>query len=344
DDSRQIKELLKLGYFDYLFFDYSEDELALSILDAIENKRAFEKISMMAAELGETNRRLLEKNREIEKDKKLLQDLLNKFRLLNNFLMEINNINNIETIGVKVIEYLAKEFIGHKIIFTKIDDFKEYVVSVYGNGLDSLKNRIWDLKDLNSTPWAESILRAKVVVDIPYPLDDVWYVNTDLASVMPGGFIKFPISYSSDTYGSIVLSYENDEKFFREDQLSFIKQILELVGIRLYNISITEKLSKTIEQLKDLQSQAIEKEKLSTLAKVAVSVNHEINNPLCAISLNTELIKRKYKDDEYIQKVTDAILKNVIVINKITNKFANLRKVSFKEYLPGIEMLDLGDD
>ncbi|MCA1980153.1 MAG: hypothetical protein LDL10_01260, partial [Calditerrivibrio sp.] len=143
---------------------------------------------------------------------------------------------------------------------------------------------------------------------------------------------------------TVVISYEDGKPYFTEEQIFYLNQIIEHTAIQIYNKKLNEKLTKTIEQLKDYQQQLIEKEKLSTLAKVAVSVNHEINNPLCAISLNTELIKRRYKDDENLQKITDGILNNVSIINKITNKFANLRKVEFKEYLPGIEMLDLGDD
>ncbi|MCA1928014.1 MAG: hypothetical protein LDL13_05545 [Calditerrivibrio sp.] len=344
DNSHRIRELLKSGYYDYLFNDYSDEDLLTSIEKAIENKDTYEKIRSISFELEQSNNKLLEKARELENDKIQLNNIINKFRLIESFIKDVNFLNSVETISNKVVEYISKEFNENKIIFTSIDNYIEKVLITAGKGVDILKGMQWDLKDIKSAPWAESIIKAKVKVDVQNPIDDVWYSKTDLASLMPGGFLKCPIHYGNITFGTVVISYEDGKPYFTEEQIFYLNQIIEHTAIQIYNKKLNEKLTKTIEQLKDYQQQLIEKEKLSTLAKVAVSVNHEINNPLCAISLNTELIKRRYKDDENLQKITDGILNNVSIINKITNKFANLRKVEFKEYLPGIEMLDLGDD
>lgn len=344
DESNKIRELLKSGYYDYLFNNYSDEEILTSIEEAIRNKDTYEKIRSISFELEESNKKLLEKTIELEKDKIQLNNIIKKFRLIESFIKDINLLNSIETIANRVVEYLSKEFSGNKIVFTLIDNYMEKVVVTEGKGLDIIKDMHWDLKDIKSAPWAESIIKARVKVDVQNPIDDVWYSKTDFAFLMPGGFLKCPIHYDNITFGTVVISYEEGKPYFSEEQIFYLNQIVEHTAVQIYNKKLNEKLTKTIEKLKDYQQQLIEKEKLSTLAKVAVSVNHEINNPLCAISLNAELIKRRYKDDENLQKITDGILNNVAIINKITNKFANLRKVEFKEYLPGIEMLDLGDD
>lgn len=342
-DPDTIRSILRNGFYDYLYHNYEEDEMEHAIVGAIDNKRMYENIKMISSNLEKINQELSDKAKELEMDKTRLKEIINRFRLIETFIREISLISELDLILGRLVEYVSREFKSNKIIATRIDGYTEYVVTSYGIDSETLKDYKWDLKDIKASPWAESILNGKVSVEVINPLDNVWYANSSISNIFPAGFIKYPIFYENDVYGTIVISCKEGDCYFPEDKIFFLKQILEHASIQIYNKNLQAKLSKTIEQLKDYQQQLIEKEKLSTLAKVAVSVNHEINNPLCAISLNAEIIKRRYKNDENLQKLIDAILNNVALINKITNKFANLKKVAFKEYLPGIEMLDLGD-
>ncbi|MGB9731229.1 histidine kinase dimerization/phospho-acceptor domain-containing protein [Calditerrivibrio nitroreducens] len=342
-DPDTIRTILKNGYYDYLYYDYKEEDMERAIVGAIDNKRMYENIKMISSNLEKINRELSDKAKELRMDKVRLKEIINRFRLIETFIREISLISELDLILSRLVDYVSREFKSNKIIATRIDGYTEYVVSSYGIESNILKDYKWDLKDIKASPWAESILNGKVRVEVVNPLNNIWYANSSISNIFPEGFIKYPIFYENDVYGTIVISCNEGDCYFPEDKIFFLKQILEHASIQIYNKKLQSKLSKTIEQLKDYQQQLIEKEKLSTLAKVAVSVNHEINNPLCAISLNAEIIKRRYKDDENLQKIVDAILNNVILINKITNKFASLKKVTFKEYLPGIEMLDLGD-
>ncbi|MCX8085088.1 MAG: hypothetical protein N3C60_09235 [Calditerrivibrio sp.] len=342
-DTDKVRKLLKIGYFDYIYYGYTSEEFESSIRDAIENKTAFEKIKFISSNLEKINKNLLEKTEELEADRIRMKNVINKFRLIESFIREINITNGANLILEKLCQFISKEFSNNKVIITKIEGMQETVVASSGIMFDSIKNLKWDLSDIKSAPWAESILKGKTKVEVENPLENFWYSASSISSICPEGFFKLPIYYGEEVYGTAIVSYYTDGRTFSEDSLFYLKQIVDHAAMEIYSKRLQEKLSNTIEQLKEYQQQLIEKEKLSTLAKVAVSVNHEINNPLCAISLNAELIKRRYKDDENLQKIVDSILKNVSLINKITNKFANLRKVTFKEYLPGIEMLDLGD-
>ncbi len=342
-DADRVRTILKSGYFDYLYYDYDIHDVEQAIVGAIENKNAYENIKMISNDLEKVNQHLLDKAKELEIDRAKLKNIVNKFHLIETFIKDINLLSDVNSVIERLVEYLSREFKSNKIIGTRIDGFLEYVVASHGIDIRGLRDFSWDLKDIKSSPWAESILKGKVKVEVNNPLDNIWYSKSSISNILPEGFVKYPIFYGDDVYGTVIVSCEDGGCSFSEDKIFFLKQLVDHASIQIYNKNLQEKLTKTIEQLKEYQQQLIEKEKLSTLAKVAVSVNHEINNPLCAISLNAELIKRKYKDDENLQKIVDSILKNVVLINKITNKFANLKKVTFKEYLPGIEMLDLGD-
>ena len=95
-------------------------------------------------------------------------------------------------------------------------------------------------------------------------------------------------------------------------------------------------------KLRELQKQLIEARKLETLAQIAVSVNHEINNPLCSISANAEMLKTHMdnSDDGVLRKI-DIILKEVDRIKQVISKLSNATRVISMEYISGVKMLDL---
>ncbi|MCL6582342.1 MAG: response regulator [bacterium] len=101
---------------------------------------------------------------------------------------------------------------------------------------------------------------------------------------------------------------------------------------------------KSLLKLRNLHYRLIQTEKLATLAQVAVSVNHEINNPLCAISANAEVIKMmltKQIDPAKMNAKLDAILGEVDRIKGVIDKLSRATKVVSMEYISGIQMLDI---
>jgi len=174
-DCCQVKNLLKSGYYDYLFNDYRINELGKSIEEAIENKNTFEKVKAISLELEKTNLQLLEKTHELEEDKNRLNSIISKFERIEAFIKEINMLSSKEEIFSKTTEYLSKVFVNNKIITTIIDGYVETAIDAIGEGVNSFKGMVWDLKDIKSSPWAESIIKTKVRVDVKDPMHDVWY-------------------------------------------------------------------------------------------------------------------------------------------------------------------------
>ena len=95
-------------------------------------------------------------------------------------------------------------------------------------------------------------------------------------------------------------------------------------------------------KIKELHERLIETQKLEMLAQIAVSVNHEINNPLCAITANAEMLRMTLEnpDEAVLQKIT-TILKEVERIKQVVNKLSRATKVISMDYISGIKMLDL---
>ena len=327
------RKLLKLGYYDYLTFDYDKNSLFSSIDEAIENIFAFEKIKRLTEDLEKVNEELLKKTNELEKEKNNLKMYINMMYKIDIFSKEINSEKTLQGILNLVIKYLVERFDTRIILFTLIDKMKERVAASSGIHMDSLKDYEWDLNDLKNTPWATLIMEARQVVKVKYPLEDAWYSKTDIVTIFPYGFIKVPLYTSKKVYGTIMISMENYDKDFTQEDEFFINLIAEHTSISIENIQLKETLEET-------KNKMLKHERFATMTKLAVSINHEINNPLCAISLSLELLKRKIDGEENL-KVIKNIEQNIEKIFKITSRIREIKNISTKEYLPGIDMIDI---
>jgi len=89
----------------------------------------------------------------------------------------------------------------------------------------------------------------------------------------------------------------------------------------------------------------IEAERLAAIGEVAASVNHEINNPLCAIMLNAQLLAEEIeRNPESARRRAAKIEENVERIQNITRRIQELKESGTTDYVSGDKMLDLKDD
>lgn len=94
-------------------------------------------------------------------------------------------------------------------------------------------------------------------------------------------------------------------------------------------------------RLKELNEKLVEAEKLKTFAAMAITANHEINNPLTGIIGNIELLKtEKDLDAEKKQKMLATIYEQAQKISKTVRRFSNIIEPTLKKYTEDIEMID----
>ncbi len=329
----KVRKLLKMGYYDYLTFNYDKESLFASIDEAIVNRFTFEKIKNIAEELEKTNERLLKKTNELLEEKNTLREYINMMTQVDIFSKEINSEKNLDGILFLVIKYLEDRFNKNIILFTLIENMKETVALSSGISINSVKDYEWDLNDLTATPWAVSIMENKNTVKVKHPLEDAWYSKSNIVNIFPNGFIKIPLYTGKKVYGTITISMNTAQEDFTQEDEFYMNLIAEHTSISIENIKLKESLEK-------VQKKMIEHEKFEAITKLAVSVNHEINNPLCAISLNIEILKRRLTNQENL-KIISIIENNIEKIYKTTNKIGQLKKITTMEYIPGIDMIDI---
>lgn len=121
---------------------------------------------------------------------------------------------------------------------------------------------------------------------------------------------------------------------FRISVASLNDQQESLIGLILIGSDISE--------IKRLEMELVEKEKLSMFLETAIAINHEINNPLAPIMGNVQLI---LEDKDNLDPMTcrrlEVIQRNATRIHEITQKLSNIKTPKQTSYIGDTKMVDI---
>jgi len=105
--------------------------------------------------------------------------------------------------------------------------------------------------------------------------------------------------------------------------------------------SLNQQLQKKNKLILESQEKLIEMQKRDTIYQTALTLQHEINNPMTILSLNTELLAKDTpdKDKQRIQKITDAVQRIKTILDKI--KVLHSKTIQTRDALNGLKIIDL---
>lgn len=86
------------------------------------------------------------------------------------------------------------------------------------------------------------------------------------------------------------------------------------------------KVKEKTEELKKMQDQIVQVEKMASLGKLSLTVAHELNNPLTGILNYASLALKNLKKDEFALKERDSTLKDLEIIQNETARCGNIVK------------------
>ena len=141
-------------------------------------------------------------------------------------------------------------------------------------------------------------------------------------------------------------------KPFRDKDRRFLLIAGDLIAVsmerQIYNKRLRAKnkaLRKAQEELKVVRQNIINFERLSAVRELAVSINHEINNPLSVIVGNIQCLLLKTKNlDESIQNRLKLIEREAMRIAEINQRLLKIEDIVSETYMSGhekIKMIDL---
>jgi K+-sensing histidine kinase KdpD len=144
-----------------------------------------------------------------------------------------------------------------------------------------------------------------------------------------------PLKHGKKIFGAVIGISDGPERLVSEDL--FLEALSASLSMNV--------LAREISQEKSLSQDTLNKERLNAVLETAVTVNHEINNPLTAILGNVQLLllSRKDLDDDLVTKLK-TIEASAMRIKDVTQRLLRITSVRSVDYTEGTSMLDLSDE
>lgn len=120
----------------------------------------------------------------------------------------------------------------------------------------------------------------------------------------------FPLRYFQMSEGEFKLSRKDEKE---------VRLKVSVTPLRRKELEGSVIILQDITQLKKLEEQAERNNRLAAMGEIAVSIAHEVRNPLGSIELLASLLRREVEDDEDKRRLMDHILTGVKSIDYIIN-------------------------
>ncbi|MFZ0430506.1 MAG: GAF domain-containing protein [Acidobacteriota bacterium] len=159
-------------------------------------------------------------------------------------------------------------------------------------------------------------------------------------NIFPDEFVKAPMVVKGEIIGTIMVSASSRDISTRDMRL--LRILVEYAGIAVENGRLYYDVIRSEEELRKTQEQLLDAERLAAIGQLAVSINHEINNPLCTINMSSQLLRLDLEKSapELIERL-DGIENAVQRIMEVTQRVSKMNKLRSTEYLPNQMMIDL---
>jgi DNA-binding response OmpR family regulator len=97
------------------------------------------------------------------------------------------------------------------------------------------------------------------------------------------------------------------------------------------------------DELRATREKLTEAEKIATLGQLAITLHHEINNPLQAIVLSAENMMADLKEGAVSREDIEIVLKSCSRIQAVLKRITGLKRVRSAPYVGHTDMLDIED-
>jgi DNA-binding response OmpR family regulator len=97
------------------------------------------------------------------------------------------------------------------------------------------------------------------------------------------------------------------------------------------------------DELKATRERLTEAERLAALGEMAITLNHEINNPLQAILLAAENMMSDLASRSISKEDIETVLANCGRIDQVLKQITNLKRIRSEPYVGGLDMLNLDE-
>lgn len=304
-DGREVMQVLRQGVVSVLFKDYSSEWIKSELRDILFNFNYLEKVK----ELAENDNRT----------KKFLD-----------VVKTLTSDSDINKIMSEILESMTEVFKLQSTVFFIAKKGRLLQKIKLGGGRKDYSSEKWKLKD-KSLAWLQDLSMNKepIYITARSPKDYKGY--------FPVNTLLLPLVIKKKFFGLIAATLPRGSKKLKTSEIELLKAFAEQTAVALENAKLYWDVIKAREEL-------IRQEKRALLNQTIISLNHEINNPLSIISMETEMLQNRLEQNE--SKVDNRIAKiekNIDRIRSILEKISSLNLEDHipVDYLGGKKMLNL---
>jgi signal transduction histidine kinase len=138
------------------------------------------------------------------------------------------------------------------------------------------------------------------------------------------GFVCVPIRSRGRILGALSLGRRTLEPF-TEPEIALVEAVANQIGLALENAQLSSATRHQLEELRSTEDQLVEREKLSTVGKLAAGLVHELRNLLTAILGQAELLLLTSSDPARSRERAHIIVKET---SRATQMLQNLLQFS----------------
>lgn len=163
----------------------------------------------------------------------------------------------------------------------------------------------------------------------------------------------------------LILLEKKSKEPFTKEEIDFFITVANQVSVYLENLTLLEKEKESVryiaesterakyaEELEKINNELIKTqealskvERFSTATKLTISLQHEINNPLTSVLAITQALLTKIDsgniDLNFIRDKLKIVKNEAKRINQILEKLTTISEPIIREYMPGVEMIDI---
>lgn len=106
---------------------------------------------------------------------------------------------------------------------------------------------------------------------------------------------------------------------YTSEDISLLASLSNQGAVAVENSLMYEDLKDKLEKLQQAQEQLLRSEKLSAVGTMAASIAHEIKNPLSSMKLFTEMLPKRFSEENYRKKFYDVMIPEIDRLDRIVN-------------------------
>jgi signal transduction histidine kinase/CheY-like chemotaxis protein len=145
--------------------------------------------------------------------------------------------------------------------------------------------------------------------------------------------VAVPVKRADSLLGVLMVGFPDDTSIIKGVDLKLLSISASQLALSLENLELLEETQMAYTQLKELQDETIQLEKMATRGEMSAEIGHELNNFLGVVTGNLSLLdfqlqKGSYSESgKYVQAMTD----NIEKMKKFTSNLMELTPISSKK-------------